>query len=126
MEAIKIKGSEDTPNVVLDAAENLMEISGRSLPEDVSSFYGPILNWLADYVKNPNPKTVFNFKLVYFNTASSKLILDILMKLEDLTKKGNEVLVRWHYPSDDEDMQEAGNEYADIVEVPFEQISYEG
>jgi hypothetical protein len=124
MEAIKIKGTEDTPNVILDAAENLMEISGRSLPEDVSSFYGPILNWLADYVKSPNPKTVFNFKLVYFNTASSKLILDILMKLEDLTKKGNDVLVKWYYPEDDEDMQEAGNEYADIVEVPFEQISY--
>jgi hypothetical protein len=126
MEAIKIKGTEDTPNVVLDAAENMMEISGRSLPEDVSSFYGPILNWLADYVKNPNPKTVFNFKLVYFNTASSKLILDILMKLEELNKKGNEVLVKWFYPEDDEDMQEAGNEYADIVEVPFEQISYSG
>jgi hypothetical protein len=126
MEAIKIKGTEDTPNVILDAAENQMEISGRSLPEDVSSFYGPILNWLADYIKSPNPKTVFNFKLVYFNTASSKLILDILMKLEDLTKKGNEVLVKWHYPEDDEDMQEAGNEYADIVEVPFEQIPYSG
>jgi hypothetical protein len=126
MEAIKIKGTEDTPNVILDAAENQMEISGRSLPEDVSSFYGPILNWLADYIKSPNPKTVFNFKLVYFNTASSKLILDILMKLEDLTKKGSEVLVKWHYPEDDEDMQEAGNEYADIVEVPFEQIPYAG
>ena len=126
MEAIKIKGTEDTPNVVLDAAENVMEISGRSLPEDVSSFYGPILNWLVDYIKSPNPKTVFNFKLVYFNTASSKLILDILMKLEDLHNKGNEVLIKWYFPEDDEDMQEAGNVYADIVEIPFEQISYNG
>jgi len=126
MDAIKIKGTEDTPNVILDAAENNMEISGRSLPEDVSSFYGPILNWLSEYSKNPNQKTIFNFRLVYFNTASSKLILDILMKLEELNKKGNNVMVRWYYPEDDEDMQEAGNEYADIVEVPFEQISYTG
>jgi hypothetical protein len=124
MEAIKIKGTEDTPTVVLDAAEDVLEISGRSLPEDVSNFYGPILNWLSEYSKTPKPKTTFNFKLVYFNTASSKLILDILMKLEDLHKKGNEVLVKWYYPEDDEDMQEAGNEYADIVEVPFEQIAY--
>jgi hypothetical protein len=124
MEAIKIKGTEDTPNVILDASENMMEISGRSLPEDVSSFYGPILTWLVEYAKNPNPKTVFNFKLVYFNTASSKLILDILMKLEEMVKKGNDILVKWYYPEDDEDMQEAGSEYADIVEVPFEQISY--
>ena len=126
MEAIKIKGTEDTPSVILDAAENNMEISGRSLPEDVSSFYGPILNWLTEYSKNPNQKTIFNFRLVYFNTASSKLILDVLMKLEELNKKGNSVVVRWYYPADDEDMQEAGNEYADIVEVPFEQISYAG
>ncbi|HEY9125421.1 MAG TPA: DUF1987 domain-containing protein [Bacteroidales bacterium] len=124
MEAIKIKGTEDTPSVILDAAENIMEISGRSLPEDVSSFYGPILSWLNEYAKSPNPKTVFVFKLVYFNTASSKLILDILMKLEELAKNGNEVLVKWLYPEDDEDMQEAGSEYADIVEVPFEQIAY--
>ena len=124
MEAIKIKGTEDTPNVILDAAANIMEISGRSLPEDVSSFYGPILGWINEYSKNPNPITVFSFKLVYFNTASSKLILDILMKLEELKNHNNEILVKWYYPEDDEDMQEAGNEYADIVEVPFEQISY--
>ena len=48
------------------------------------------------------------------------------MKLEDLHNKGNEVLIKWYFPEDDEDMQEAGNEYADIVEVPFEQISYSG
>jgi len=126
MEAIKIKGTEDTPTVNLDATEKVMEISGRSLPEDVSSFYGPILNWLAEYAKAPNPKTVFNFKLVYFNTASSKLILDILMRLEELHNAGHEVLVKWYYPEDDEDMQEAGNEYADIVEIPFEQIGYAG
>jgi hypothetical protein len=46
------------------------------------------------------------------------------MKLEDLHNAGHEVLVKWHYPEDDEDMQEAGNEYADIVEIPFEQIGY--
>ncbi|MBQ5513471.1 MAG: SiaC family regulatory phosphoprotein, partial [Bacteroidales bacterium] len=61
---------------------------------------------------------------VYFNTASSKLLLDILMKLEQLSEDGNDVLVRWYYPEDDEDMQEAGEEYSDIVDVPFEQVPY--
>ena len=71
-------------------------------------------------------KTIFNFKLVYFNTASSKLLLDILMKLEEIHEAGNDVLIRWHFPEDDEDMEEAGEEYADIVDVPFEQVSYSG
>lgn len=124
MEVIKIIGTDDTPSVTLDAQNDLFEISGRSLPEDVAAFYEPILDWLSRYASSPNDKTIFNFKLVYFNTASSKLLLDILLKLEEIFEAGNEVLIRWHYPDDDEDMEEAGEEYSDIVEVPFEQVSY--
>jgi hypothetical protein len=124
METIKIQGTEDTPKVILDKDTQVMEISGRSLPEDVASFYDPILTWLDEYAQSPNAKTIFNFKLVYFNTASSKLLLDILMKLEEIHEAGHDVVIRWHYPEDDEDMQEAGEEYADIVDVPFEQVSY--
>ena len=124
METIKIQGTEDTPKIILDADNEVLEISGRSLPEDVSAFYEPVLNWLNEYAENPNKKTIFNFKLTYFNTASSKLLLDILMKLEEMHENGNDILIRWHYPEDDEDMEEAGEEYADIVDVPFEQVGY--
>ncbi len=124
MSVIKIQGTDDTPTVTLDKENNIFEISGRSLPEDVVVFYKPILEWLDDYKNDPLDKTVFNFKLEYFNTASSKLLLDVLLKLEDINNDGHEVLVKWHYPDDDEDMEEAGEEYSDIVDVPFEQVPY--
>jgi hypothetical protein len=124
MEVIKIKGTDDTPTIILDKEGNVFEISGRSLPEDVTTFYEPVLNWLDDYQEEANDNTTFAFKLVYFNTASSKLILDILMKLEEMHEDGKEVLIKWYFPEDDEDMEEAGEEYADIVDVPFEQVSY--
>jgi DNA polymerase III delta prime subunit len=124
MSVIKIQGTDDTPTVTLDKENNIFEISGRSLPEDVVVFYKPILEWLDEYKNDPLDLTVFNFKLEYFNTASSKLLLDVLLKLEDINNDGHEVLVKWHYPDDDEDMEEAGEEYADIVDVPFEQVPY--
>ena len=124
MEVIKIVGTDDTPSVTLDVANEIFEISGSSLPEDVAVFYEPILDWIDRYSEEATGKTIFNFKLVYFNTASSKMILDILLKLEEMHEAGKDVLVRWHYPEDDEDMEEAGEEYSDIVDVPFEQISY--
>ncbi|MBQ1697095.1 MAG: DUF1987 domain-containing protein [Bacteroidales bacterium] len=124
MSVIKIQGTDDTPTVTLDKENNIFEISGRSLPEDVVVFYKPILEWLDDYKNDPLDKTVFNFKLEYFNTASSKLLLDVLLKLEDINNDGHDVLVKWHYPDDDEDMEEAGEEYSDIVDVPFEQVPY--
>ena len=127
LQPIKIQGTDDTPKVILDPNTDspIFEISGRSLPEDVVAFYEPILEWLDEYAQGPMEKTIFDFKLDYFNTASSKLLLDVLLKLEDMYDDGNDVLVRWHYPEDDEDMEEAGEEYADIVEVPFEQVSYD-
>ncbi len=124
MEVIKIQGTDDTPNVILDKDNNNLEISGRSLPEDVNMFYEPIMKWIDEYAQGPNDKTEFNFKLEYFNTASSKIILDILLKFEEIAENGNDVNIKWHYHEDEEDMLEAGEEYADIVEIPFEYISY--
>jgi hypothetical protein len=124
MDELIIEGTEDSPQITLDLNANIMEISGRSLPEDVNTFYEPTLSWIEEYSKNPLPSTTFNFKLTYFNTASSKVILDILTEFEEMIEEGHQVLVRWHFPDEDEDMQEAGEEYADMVDVPFEMVSY--
>jgi hypothetical protein len=124
MNNINIKGTDDTPSVILDKDKGLFEISGRSLPEDVNMFYEQILDWIDEYAKSPNDRTEFNFKLEYFNTASSKVILDILLKFEEIVENGKEVVIKWHYHEDEEDMLEAGEEYADIVEIPFDYVVY--
>ena len=124
MEVINIVGTDDTPNVILDKGNSKFEISGRSLPEDVNMFYEPILEWIDTYAEEPVEKTEFHFKLEYFNTASSKVILDILLKFEEIVENDNDVVIKWHYHEEEEDMLEAGEEYADIVEIPFDYISY--
>lgn len=115
MEVINIESTEEHPKILFDKTNEIFELSGRSLPEDASEFYHPIIKWVSDYSANPNPETSFYFKLEYFNTASSKLILDLLAKIE--TVKGAKVI--WCYHDDDEDMQEAGDEFSELVTVPF-------
>ena len=124
MEALRIEPTDDSPEVILDKEGDQFGISGKSLPEDVLDFYQPVLDWLNAYRKDPNPRTEFSFKLIYFNTASSKLILDILMIFEEMVEEGHEVLVKWLSLESDEDMQEAGREYEEMVEVPFEHLTY--
>jgi hypothetical protein len=124
MAALFIEPDEDTPLVKLNKEEGIFEISGKSMPEDVVFFYQPVLDWMQQYKADPLQRTVFDFKLIYFNTASSKLILDLLMMLEEIREEGHEVLVRWHSPVTDEDMQEAGEEYADMTELEFEHLTY--
>ena len=125
MEALRIQQTDDSPEVILDQEGNCFEISGKSLPEDVFLFYQPVLDWLNEYRKKPKPFTRLDIKLSYFNTASSKLILDILMILEEMKEEGKGVLVKWISLASDEDMQEAGREYQDMVDVPFEHASYD-
>jgi len=117
MDVINKEGTEDTPKIILDRNNGIFEISGRSLPEDAAEFYSPILEWLDEYTGSPNSETVFIFKLEYFNTASSKLLLDILSKLENIA---DSTTILWYYHEDDEDMEEAGTEFSELVEVPFE------
>lgn len=124
METLRIEQTDDSPLVILNQADNQFEISGKSLPEDVVDFYQPVLDWLEHYRATPNEVTEFNFKLIYFNTASSKLILDILMLFEEMVEEGHTVRVKWFSLKSDEDMQEAGKEYEEMVDVPFEHLVY--
>ena len=58
-------------------------------------------------------------RLEYFNTSSSKCILDVFKKLEKLKNTGADVHVNWYFETDDEDMEEAGEDYQAIVDLPF-------
>ena len=77
------EGNEDLPQVMLDKKNEKFEISGKSLPEDVSEFYTPILDWFNMYALNPNEKTVINFRLEYLNSGSSKMIFSIFYSPEN-------------------------------------------
>ncbi len=122
MEPIKIEGTPKTPTVKFDKSEGVFEIKGRSIPENSVEFYKPLVDWLDNYKEDPLPKTEVNIRLEYFNTSSSKCILDVFKKLEAIHKAKNEVVVNWYYEEDDEDMLEAGEDYESIIRVPFKMI----
>jgi len=120
---LRIEATVDTPQVILDPATGHFEISGKSYPEDTREFYGPILSWIDSYIAAPNPATRFIFKLKYFNSSSYKPIFDICGKLASIKDKG--VVVEWHYKKEDTDMEEAGQEFADLVNMEFTYVHSE-
>lgn len=119
MTPIKIEATVDTPCVILDSKNNHFEISGKSYPEDTKEFYGPILAWMDLYVVDHNPETVFTFKLKYFNSSSYKPLFDILNKLNAIQNRNGKVKVDWQYKDGDTDMLEAGEEFAELVNLDF-------
>ncbi|MDY6801439.1 MAG: DUF1987 domain-containing protein [Bacteroidota bacterium] len=122
MESISIEGTPKTPAVSFNAETGVIEIKGRSIPENSIEFYRPLVEWLEEYSKNPKKLTTVNIQLEYFNTSSSKCILDVFKKLESIKKARNDVIINWYYEEDDEDMLEAGEDYESIIRIPFKMI----
>jgi hypothetical protein len=124
MEPLILQETQATPKVVFDKKNERMEISGNSLPEDVMTFYNLLVNWLQEYVKDPNPHTIMDIRLYYFNSSSSKVMVDVIAPLEALVKKGLKVEINWYYLEVDEDMLSTGKEYEEMFNIPFNFISY--
>ena len=122
METISIEGTPKTPTITFDINKGFLEIRGRSIPENSIEFYKPLVDWLEKYASKPQMNTNVNIQLEYFNTSSSKCILDVFKKLEAINKSGSQVVINWFYEEDDEDMLEAGEDYQAIINVPFKMI----
>jgi hypothetical protein len=112
----KVK-TKSTPEIILDHSKEIFLIKGNSRPENTLEFYEPIINWLSEYSNNPNPSTVLTFDMNYFNSASSKVFLNIVRVMEKIFENGTDAKVNW--VSTDEDILEAGQAYESLTQVPF-------
>lgn len=119
MEPLEYKPTEKTPLISFNNYTGNFVISGRSIPEDSVGFYKPLFRWIEEYMKSPNDKTELTVNLEYFNTSSSKCLSDVFRLLEVMHIAGSDVLVKWVYEEDNEDILEIGESYSSSTKVPF-------
>jgi len=124
MKTFLMTEKEYTPYVSLDADNGILEITGRSFPEDANRFYKPIMKWIDDYLIAPKPITQLNLKFSYLNTASSKKMLELIKNIAAISKTENEININWYYEEGEDDMLSAGNEFSSVLEIPFKFIEY--
>jgi len=122
MENLIIKATRKTPAVNFNATSGLLELSGRSTPENTEEVFLPMIQWLEQYLKNPAEETVLQTCVEYYNNPSLRQLQKILKHLENHSAQGNRCLVKWIYEQDDEDMIETGKEYSELFKLPFEMI----
>lgn len=120
MSSILLTGNSKTPEVKFELEPLSMAISGRSIPENSIEFYQPLLSWVDQNLTSPDLSIDISFRLEYFNTSSSKCIMDLLKRVE---KSPVAATVLWYYEDEDEDMLEAGEDYDAIIDIPFKLIA---
>ncbi len=121
MDPLQIHATEESPGINFDQDLGKFLVFGKSFPEEVRRFFDPVLLWLEEYVKNPNEETKFEFRLEYYNSATSTMLLEIFYTLEQIVKyTEHKITIIWNYLDIDDDMLDAGKEYAEMIEIPFE------
>lgn len=135
MKGLNIPATAKSPRVLLDTDKNIFEIQGNSRPENVRDFYFPIIYKIRKYFEKVIDKNMvdefneksfkFNFKLDYFNSSSAKFISDILVLIRDFTEEGLNLKVNWYFADGDEDMMEVGEDFSEMISVPFNYIMIE-
>ncbi len=126
MENLFIEQTSYTPQVYFDEEGNKLCLTGRSFPEDATSFYTPVLAWFETNKNNLQANFSVEVLLDYYNTASSKYLVKLFRMTEELhEKKGLTVSIVWKYATNDEDMKEAGSEYKQFIDIPFEMVEVE-
>ena len=121
LENIERKAKDDTPYILLDVSGKC-KFEGKSYPEDIASYYIPIVRWFEKYKEFGRNDLVIDMKMGYFNSASSKIFIDIFERLEDLENKS--VTVNWYYPEIDEEILESGKIYQGLTNLNFNYIAY--
>jgi hypothetical protein len=120
MTDILLEGTAKTPEVKFSVDPITMSLSGRSIPENSIEFYKPLLDWVDQNIRSHDQPICISVKLEYFNTSSSKCLMDLFKRIE---KAAPSASVDWYYEEEDEDMLEAGEDYDAIIDIPFRLIA---
>ena len=119
MNSISIEATESTPAVKCDFDNELIEISGRSIPENANEFYAPLTKWLKDFQQSDAQSLRLTFFLDYINSISYKMIFEILLLSEKIKQDGKNVSVLWKYEEDDDEILDEGSHFASKLDIPF-------
>ena len=90
--------------------------------DDASEFYR---NVIANVTNLGIDDFCVSVQLDYFNTSSSKCLLELFRAFERMNRAGKHVRIEWCYPENCPDIEEAGEDYRDLMAdvIPFEIVA---
>ena len=120
MSNIIFEKTDSSPEVNFSKTGDLF-LQGRSMPEDVRIIFDPLIDFVQKLEVN---EVNFKIDLNYFNTATSRKLMDLLQYI-DANNNINIVNVFWHFEEGDEDSLETAEIYEDLLlRTNFKYIEY--
>ncbi|MZP28902.1 DUF1987 domain-containing protein [Heliobacterium undosum] len=126
MEKLLIEKTHSSPHIFFDSDAHVLTIEGESFPENTAKFYAPVFRWLQQYIAELQDEAArMEIDIVYFNSSTSKILLDMFHLLDEAVAKGKNITVHWRCRDENEMAIECGEEFKeDLRNLPFHIITY--
>lgn len=119
MNDLNIVSTQSTPLIETDSSRGVIYMEGDSYPENSFEFYSELVSWVDQYLASSNRPLVMELALLYLNTSSIKVMMDIFDELEEAHQGGREVSVNWRYDADNERVAELAEEFKEDCSFAF-------
>lgn len=124
MTRLTIQGTKSSPSLDFDPESGTFQIRGESYPENCQRFYGPMFDWLQEYLRQATRRVVLNMEILYFNSSTSKTFMDLFDLLDQEAARGRDVEVNWRFRAENDMAQECGEEFLeDVRSMRFNLVS---
>jgi hypothetical protein len=120
LKILEIPRTKNSPALLLDP-KGVISIEGRCVVEHAESFFADVIHWIKQYLDTKPDRTVVEVRMDYMNSSSTKQMTDIFAAIADSLIQGNNVIIKWYYEEDDEDIRDMGEEYQEI----FKSLTFE-
>ncbi|MDR5901063.1 biofilm regulation phosphoprotein SiaC [Halomonas icarae] len=116
---LNLAGSVSTPAIQSDWQAGRLCMQGDSYPENSYELFGPVIGWVEAYLAQESRPLELCLELVYLNTSSVKVMMDIFDLLEEAYQGGRRVEVVWHYDARNDRIAELAEEFKEDCSYPF-------
>lgn len=119
LQTLSLEKTKNTPKVNADPSTGLFVIEGDSYPENSYEFFGPVFEWVEQYLDGTGQKLSMQLQIAYMNTSSVKAMMDLFDMMEDAFNNGAQVEVVWFYDPRNERVIEMVEEFMEDCTFPF-------
>ncbi len=115
--------THSTPYILVDESIGYMKFVGESYNENALEFYREIMIWLKEYLQTEFGLFTFDCEMQYFNSSTAKLLLEMLMLMDNAERENNHIVINWICHQFNEVMVMCGEDFQlDLSKLEFNMI----
>jgi hypothetical protein len=122
MNDLLIEGSVSSPTVRGEWENGKLYMEGDSYPENSYELYSSMVAWVERYLKESSEPLTLELTLLYLNTSSIKVMMDMFDEMEERFQEGRQVAVNWYFDKENERVAELAEEFKEDCTFPFKII----